>query len=47
MMLYRIAQELGKSVAEVMQFSATEVRGWAAFLKIQMDEQKKAAKKKT
>lgn len=46
MMLYRIAQELGKSVAEVMQFSATEVRGWGEFLKIQHEEQKKAARKK-
>ena len=45
-MLYRIAQELGKSVAEVMEFSATEVRGWAQFLKIQYDESKKAAKKR-
>jgi hypothetical protein len=46
MMLYRIAQELGKSVAEVMEFSATEVRGWSAFLSIQHEEQRKAAKKK-
>jgi hypothetical protein len=45
-MLYRIAQELGKSVAEVMEFSATEVRGWAEFLKIQHDQQKRAANKK-
>ena len=29
-----------------MQFSATEVRGWAKFLEIQYEEQKKAAKKK-
>jgi hypothetical protein len=46
MMLYRIAQELHKSVAEVMLLSATEVRGWAAFLQIQNEEQKKAAKKR-
>lgn len=44
-MLYRIAQELGKSVAEVMEFSATEVRGWARFLEIQYEEQKRAARK--
>ena len=46
MMLYRIAQELHMSVADVMLLSATEVRGWATFLQIQNEEQKKAAKKK-
>lgn len=47
MMLYRIGQELHMSVADVMELSATEVRGWARFLEIQAEEQKKAAKKRT
>lgn len=46
MMLYRIGQELHMSVADIMLLSATEVRGWARFLEIQAEEQKKAAKKK-
>lgn len=47
MMLYRIAQELHMSVAAIMELSATEIRGWARFLEIQHEEQKKAAKKRT
>lgn len=45
MMLYRIAQELGKSVEEVMQLSVIEIKGWAEFLSLQHNEQKKAYKK--
>jgi|LakMenE07Oct09ns_1017277.scaffolds.fasta_scaffold14120_2 hypothetical protein len=46
MLLFRIAQELGKSVEEVANFSATEIRGWSAFLTIQYEESKKQANKK-
>jgi hypothetical protein len=40
-----IAKELGKSLEEVMDFSTLELRMWAAYYKIQNDEQKKQQQK--
>ena len=37
----KIAQELGKSVEEVMQFSVLEIKLWYAWFKMQADEQRK------
>lgn len=44
-MLYRIAQEIGKSVEEVMQLSVMEIQGWSQFLHIQYEEARKQANK--
>lgn len=32
--VYRVAELLGKSAAEVMQFTVAELHGWAAYLEI-------------
>ena len=39
--MLRVAQELGKSIEEVMQFSVLELRLWSAWFKMQADEQRK------
>lgn len=37
----KVAQELGKSIEEVMQFSVLELRLWTAYFKMQAEEQRK------
>lgn len=38
----RIAKELGKSIAEVMQFSVLEINIWAAWFKMEQETMKRA-----
>jgi hypothetical protein len=43
---YRLAKDLGRTVAEVLEMSTTEFAGWAIFYKIEAEETKKAMNKK-
>jgi site-specific DNA-methyltransferase (adenine-specific) len=38
---YRLAKDLGRTVAEVLEMSTTEFAGWAVFYKIEAEETKK------
>jgi hypothetical protein len=40
-----VADRLGKSISEVMEFSTLEINMWAAYLKLEQDHQKKTMKK--
>jgi hypothetical protein len=40
--MYRLARDLGLTVAAVMEMSQAEFAGWAAFYKYEHDEMKKA-----
>ena len=37
----KIAQELGRSIEEVFEFSVLEIQLWSAWFKLQQDERKK------
>lgn len=40
--MYKLAKDLGRSVEEVMRMTTTEFVGWAAFYKIEAEENRKA-----
>lgn len=42
MFAYRLAKDLGRTVSEILEMSTSEFAGWAAFYKIEAEEQKKA-----
>lgn len=40
--MYRLAKDLGRTVEEIMDMTAVEFLGWAAFYKIEQEEIKKS-----
>jgi hypothetical protein len=42
---YRLAKDLGRTVAEVLDMTTAEFTGWAVFYKIEAEETKKAMNK--
>lgn len=42
MFAYRLAKDLGLKVADVLEMSVAEFKGWIAFYKWEQDEQRKA-----
>jgi len=40
--MFRLAKDLGLRVADVMKMTNAEFAGWAAFYKIEQEEEKKA-----
>jgi hypothetical protein len=47
MFAYRLAKDLGRTVSEILEMSTAEFAGWAAFYKIEYEEQKKAMNKRS
>jgi len=41
MFVYRLADRLNKSVAEVLEFSVSEVSGWIGYFNIEHEENEK------
>jgi hypothetical protein len=46
MFAFRLAKDLGRTLEEIFEMTTTEFAGWAAFYKIEYDEQKKAMQKR-
>ena len=46
MFAYRLAKDLGRTVAEVLDMSVVEFAGWATFYKMEAEETKKLMNKK-
>jgi hypothetical protein len=44
MFMYRLAKDLGRTVAEIMEMTTTEFRGWVAFYKWEQEEMKRASR---
>ena len=40
--MYRLAKDLGLTVKEVMKMTSAEFMGWAAFYKLEAEEERKA-----
>lgn len=40
-----LADRLKKSISEVMEFSTLEINMWAAYLKLEQDQQKRVMRK--
>ena len=45
MFAYRLAKDLGLLVEQVLEMSMTEFMGWAAFYRMEAEENKKAMQK--
>lgn len=45
MFCYRLAKDLGLTIPQVMDMSAAEFAGWAAFYKYEAEENKKSLQK--
>ena len=43
--MYRIAKDLGLRITDVMEMTNAEFAGWAAFYKIEQEEERKAFQK--
>lgn len=46
MFAYRLAKDLGRTVAEILEMSTVEFAGWAEFYKMEAEETKKLMNKK-
>lgn len=42
MFMYRLAKDLGLRISDILEMTTAEFAGWAAFYKIEAEEQKKA-----
>jgi len=40
--MYRLAKDLGLTIKDVMKMTTAEFMGWAAFYKIEAEEERKA-----
>ena len=40
--MYRLGKDLGLTITEVMKMTTAEFMGWAAFYKLEQEEEKKA-----
>lgn len=45
MFMYKLGKDLGLTVQQVMQMTTAEFAGWAAFYKIESEENRKAMQK--
>ena len=45
MFAYKLAKDLGRTVAEVLEMTSYEFVGWAAFYKIEQEETEKATRR--
>ena len=45
MFMYRLGKDLGLTITKVMKMTTAEFHGWAAFYKLEQDEQRQAMNK--